>query len=130
CQSVLPFPNDLARNPGTGTLDIPLCPEDSPSTLALKSGLRTLDGFSINTPIYVDTSGPISAATAAGAAHLVDTQTGDALAVTTVFDPNAERLYLVPSYPLSPATTYMVVITTALEAADGEAVVPDQIFTF
>ncbi|WP_434347055.1 hypothetical protein ACN6A1_01450 [Myxococcus virescens] len=47
---VVPFPNDLLRNPATGKLALPVPPEAGPAQ-SLILGLNTLDGWSTTAPI-------------------------------------------------------------------------------
>ncbi len=129
CESQLPFPNDLARNPAGG-LNIPICPDDSADAAALKVGLRTLDGFSINGPVYFEVTGPIDPTSLADAVTFIATPAGTPVSFTPVFDPTSRRAVLLPSTPLDESTTYVVFVTDALTDVDGNPVSADQIFTF
>ena len=59
CDSQLPFPNDLARSRTTGLVNVPFCEDDSPEAIGLKTGLRTLDGFAITSPVNFQVTAPI-----------------------------------------------------------------------
>ncbi|QDF08475.1 hypothetical protein [Myxococcus xanthus] len=58
---VVPFPNDLLRNPETGQLALPVPPEAGPAQSLIR-GLNTLDGWSTTAPIVSENGarrGPI-----------------------------------------------------------------------
>jgi len=58
---IIPFPNDLVRDPMTGLVNIPTPAGADPLTQQLFAGLRTLDGFSTSTPIVSENSHTLGA---------------------------------------------------------------------
>jgi hypothetical protein len=131
CNSVIPFPNDIARSPATGRVGVPFCDADTASQTDIKRGVRTADGFSMTTPIYVTFSRDIDPATAADAVQMWDLENQAPVPINTMFDPNTKRLYVAPVLmPLQKATRYLVFVTNDLEDADGDAVAADTVFTF
>ena len=137
CDYVLPFPTDLAKN-AAGGLDISYCPNDDEQTLDLKTGLRTLGGFSINSVVTAQFSRPLDPDTLAGAVLLLNGTTGAPVDVTVAFKANDDTpdpaddntLYIVPSAPLAEDTQYIAIVTTGVHGANGLPVISDQVFTF
>ncbi len=130
CKSVLPFPSDLAKDPATGRLNLPFCPEDSADQTNMKRGLRTLDGYSLSTAIYTRFSGALDEASIASAVAVFNAATGAPVTVGTRFDTASNTLYIQPAAPLAEATKYLVAITTDLKDPKGGAVSSDKIFVF
>ena len=130
CRSVLPFPSDLARNPQSGTLDLPYCPTDSAQQIALKSGLRSLTGYALNTPIYTTFSGELDPDSLAGNVLLLRSGAPDPVPAATVWSPTERRVYVQPAEPLLEGTTYTVVVLDDVLDASEQPIVSDQVFTF
>jgi len=131
CGSVLPFPSDLAKDPTTGRLNIPYCLDDSADQSAMKSGLRTLDGYALGSTLTTRFSRPIDATTAAAAVKVFDAATGASVAVGAAFDAAQENtLFIQPLASLAEGKKYLVAITTDLKDAEGNAIAPDQVFVF
>lgn len=131
CSSVLPFPTDLARDPVTSRLNLPFCMTDTPDQLAVKGGLRTLDGYALGTTLTTRFSAAIDPATAAGTVRLFEASTGQAVAFVTQFSAEAgNTLFIQPTAPLSEHTRYLVAITTELLDSAGKPVASDVVFAF
>lgn len=131
CNSVLPFPSDLARDPATGRLNLPYCPGDTAEAVALKTGLRTLDGYALGTTISTRFSSPIDESTIPGAVHLFDATTLAPVAFAARFSADADHtLFLQPVAPLAERTQYVVAITKDLLDTAGQPVASDVVFTF
>ncbi|MBI5546992.1 MAG: Ig-like domain-containing protein [Deltaproteobacteria bacterium] len=131
CNSVLPFPNDLAKDAATHRLNIPYCKTDSADQTGMKSGLRTLDGFALGTSLYTRFSAPIDPASAEAAVKVFNAATGAPVAVATQFDAAQNNtLFIQPLAPLAEGTKYLVAITTDLKDEGGKPVSPDQVFVF
>ena len=148
CGSVLPYPTDLARNPTTGTLDIPDCAGDNATTKATKAGLRTLDGWAVNTPIYAPVSKAVDQASLIGATNLLSLATATVMLIDSSKQSNPAQAFvpidavfmatggpadnvivIKPRVPLSDGVMYIVLITTGVKGTDGAALMADQVFT-
>ncbi len=130
CNSVLPFPSDLAKDPATGKLNIPYCQTDTADQTGMKTGLRTLDGYAAGTSLYTRFSGPIDATSAAAAVKVFAADSGAEIDVVTSFDAATNTLYVQPLAPLAEKSRYLVAVTTDLLDEAGKAVAPDQVFVF
>jgi pimeloyl-ACP methyl ester carboxylesterase len=131
CNSVMPFPTDLLKDPATGRLNIPYCPADSPEQQSMKTGLRTLDGYAQGVVLTTRFSRAVDGAFLGEAVKLIEANSGQPVPVTARFDPTAgNSLYIQPSAPLREKTRYFAVITTDLKDASGAPVVSDRVFTF
>lgn len=144
--SVIPFPNNLLFS---GTLDLTLnIPVDDPAdTTNPRVAINTLDGFSTNAPMTAGFSTSIDPATISGTSvklyevTLFASQTqpiaGPVIGVTKALqfgteyvaalssvDTTNSTLAILPTQPLMPLTSYMVVITDDLKTASGEAFAP------
>jgi pimeloyl-ACP methyl ester carboxylesterase len=149
--NVVPFPNDLLRDPATGLVKLPV-PSDAPAEQqALLKGLNGLDGFSTTMPIVSENSdtlgaidvGRLDASLLAAATRFVKvTPTGAVpqLDVKVCLDcasskkadgstpSNPSQLQVVPRLPLAEKSTYAVVLTTGLKNEQGQRVVPSAAF--
>lgn len=131
----IPTTNDLLRSGSTdGTLNLPIDTTASESSQALIAALNTLDGFSTVAPITANFGTAIDATTATlgGNIHVFELQTtngvpsGIAGALTAPTQMVAtvsgtSTLALVPTAPLKPKTSYLVVITNGMQDTDGNA---------
>lgn len=142
CESVVPFPTDLARN-RNGTLSVPDCPGDDASTKATKAGIRTLNGWSLASTIYTPVSKALDPATLAAGVVLIDTGTtadGESVRTPGMVEANVmfvaeggpvpNALIIKPTAALRDNTMYQVVVTTGVKGTDGKALGSDQIYTF
>jgi hypothetical protein len=132
--SIIPFPNDLLRNPATGRLNLPIPPGASPTQQQLIGGLNTLDGFSTTAATVSENSdsrGAIEAGSRLDAARVV---TGTAFVkltsapgvvgtepkVTACINcvsssgstsaSNPQQLQFVPQVPLDEKSTYAAIM--------------------
>lgn len=129
CGSVLPFPSDLAKDPRTGRLNLPFCMTDTPEQIAMKTGLRTLDGYALGTTLTTRFSAAIDPASAASAVRIYEASTGEAVAFETRFSAAAgNTLFIQPTAPLAERTRYLVAITTELLDGAGKPVASDVVF--
>ena len=131
CNSVLPFPTDLAKNPTTGRLDLPFCTTDTADQIALKTGLRTLDGYALGVTLTTRFSGPLDPASLPGAVKLFNAQTGAPVAIAVQQLGDADNtLAIVPVAPLAESTSYIAVVTTDAQDPKGNPVASDKVFVF
>jgi pimeloyl-ACP methyl ester carboxylesterase len=129
CESKMPFPSDLIKN-SSGTLDIPFCPGDDAVTVGTKIGLRTLDGYSVNTALYTYFTDDIQAGSTVGNTFLLNTTTRDLVSVVPIWNSDDKQLLLMPTQALDPGTLYVAALTTGVKDAGGNAVISDQVFSF
>ncbi|HEX8441092.1 hypothetical protein [Archangium sp.] len=149
--NVVPFPNDLLRDPDTGRVSLPV-PSNAPAEQkALLQGLNGLDGFSTTMPIVSENSDTLGAidvgrlqasllpaatrfvkVTATGAVPQLDVDVCLDCASSKKADgstpSNPSQLQFVPRLPLAEKTTYAVVLTTGLKNEKGQRVVPSGTF--
>jgi len=136
---VIPFPNDLLfKGMVDGTLNIPVADETDLSDP--KVAMNGLDGFSTVAPITTGFTGRInegsingdsikiyevtlsSGPIPGGAAVALNKQLTygvDFVGAVSSVDPTGASLAILPLKPLSPKTSYYVVITSSLESSDG-----------
>ncbi len=121
----IPFPNDLVK--GTdGLLNLPMSANPAPIEQELIGWMNTLDGFPHLQGGYVDFTAPIDPATVKKAFTFVKISGMSGLPTTSLTasaKAGASRVDVTPTEPLSPATTYAVVVTHDLKAADGTELV-------
>ncbi len=130
CNSVLPFPSDLAKNAKTGKLDLPYCKSDGVDQIAIKTGLRTLDGYAVGTSLKVNFTGALDAASLAAGVKLFSAD-GKAVEIDAKFLPDSDNLLVIqPRKPLAEATKYLAAITTDVKDSAGKPVASDQAFVF
>lgn len=142
---VIPQTSDLLlAGSQDGTLNIPTANITSPGQVALVNTLNTLDGFGLTAPITAAFGGGLKAASLQlgssvrifevlkdaktqaitgvtrelGAADMLVTATGD----------NNATLALVPLQPLKESTSYLVVLTNAMQGTDGKAASSDSAY--
>ncbi|MDT8421850.1 MAG: Ig-like domain-containing protein [Desulfuromonadales bacterium] len=134
--SVLPFPNNLLFS-GTadGTLNIPVADETDISDP--KVAMNALDGFSTIAPISTTFSGTIDPATLTpetvrvfevslsgigGVVTGINRELGfgqEFVATLSSVDPGGSTLVILPTAPLSPLTSYLVMLTDGIKGASG-----------
>jgi len=153
--SVIPFPNNLLfSDSADGTVNIPTT-NLSGGELALVEAMNSMDGFSTIAPMSATFSSAIDASTliagdtvrvfqvtinGLGIITNVDAELTSTEFVATVSsvdgsnpnnpDPGANKLVITPLKPLSPSTTYMVVLTSGIKGSDGSTAVSDLIYAF
>ena len=148
----IPFPNDLLfvdRATGMpspdGTLNVPVesidldgdGEVDGPSPTDPVLALNQMDGFSTVAPISIDTSAPVTqASVVVGETVRVFEVTSDPattgvngvvreLGATELAAAATDAgIALLPVVPLAPSTRYLVVVTTGVAGANGEALAP------
>lgn len=90
--AVVPQPNNLAIDPTTGLVNVPSSPTDTPTqSLFNQSYLDTLDGFPMETPASVTTSGdlnPSSLATGVLVLDITNPQAPSKVTVTATYTSN------------------------------------------
>jgi hypothetical protein len=146
--SVIPFPNDLLRNPTTGRLNLPTPPNASPLLQQLITGLNTLDGFSTSSAIVsensdargaIDTGSRLDPGSlATGAQFMKLTPGGTQPNVTACLNcvsstsdtsaSNPQQLQFVPQVPLDEKSQYAAIMTTDLKDERGRKVAPTGAF--
>lgn len=137
--AVVPQPNNLAINPATGLISVPLSPTDTPTTTAFnQTYLDTLDGFPMESTASVATSGDVNIATLATGVLVLDITNPAAPAPVPVTpsyasggaDAGGTILIPPPGGQWTRAHTYAVVVIggnqtgtfAALSGANGELV--------
>jgi len=159
-RSIVPFPNDVLRTTvlpdGGHQVSLPIPDGGSPETIALYSGLNTLDGFSTTAPMVsvfnADTFGPLNQgnidagsltpgagwgirplvgtpghmATAPNVRACLDCESSLLSDGGTPTHP--QRLQFVPNVPLDERTTYGVYVTTQVTDTQGHNVIPSSAF--
>jgi len=137
---IIPFPNDLLRDPTTGRINIPAAPCETPAQTALRENtLNQLNGFgTFEVPIQVTFTQPVDPNSIANHILLFQT-TPPTLIPTTPFVGTTLRfsaancnappavintVTVVPQIPLQENTTYIVVVTQGVTNASGQAFVP------
>ncbi|WP_456451565.1 hypothetical protein, partial [Hydrogenimonas sp.] len=144
----IPYPNDILYNPVERHIALPIAPDDSNGTKALKAQLNTLDGFSTVAPITISVSDPVDPASLLNPAnvHLYKVQAlfvPDKNATVVlgvdqelVNDPasgdyvaaySAGKIALLPRKPLEPESYYMVLLTKGIKGVDGRSLEPDYV---
>ncbi len=148
--SDIPYPNDILFAPnsastsdaGDGTLNVPY--ESGDSDAVVKAALNTLDGFSTTSPITVSITDDMQNETLPGHVRLFKAVAGasattnyipavglitDELEYQTDFIASVTngKLAIVPTKPLEPATTYVVVLTDGIANAQGQSLAADAV---
>lgn len=137
--ALMPFPTDAWRSGSTdGTLNI--VEFDTDPLLTQVQQMNLLDGFGLNSAVWADFSEPLDASTVAlgQTVHVFRVQVaGQPVTPTPVmtfevgtadFQGGRSVLELNPTAPLDPLTTYAVIVTAGITAADGTAVSADRPF--
>lgn len=132
--SVLPSPNNLLfTNSGDGTLNIPVVNENDFSDP--KVAMNTLDGFSTTAPLTAQFSSAIDADSVIPGktvrvfkvnANLLEvirelTPGQDYTATLSSADPYDTTLAILPMRPLTPQSTYVVVLTRGIKGKYGDS---------
>lgn len=128
----IPLPNNFVLDPATGQLNLP-----GGTTGTIDNTIdaaNSLDGFSTTGPIVVPFRGPLIATSVTQASLPVyDTTTGQPIAAKyTVTEAEAGSVVtIVPVRPLSPDTTYIVVLTQGLTSAlSNSPIIADNVINF
>jgi hypothetical protein len=124
-----PFPTNLFTVPDATQLtglrvDLPK-PDcaTQPSDCADVAVLNTLDGFNIQPRISVPFSGPIDLATVSSSTIFLVGQDENVVGINQVeWEPLTNTLHFESDEQLAPTSTYLLVVTTGVHAADGTAV--------
>jgi pimeloyl-ACP methyl ester carboxylesterase len=140
---IIPFPNDLLRDPTTGLVNIPPAPCETPAQTALRVGtLNKLNGFgTFEVEIQVTFTQPVDPNSIPNHILLFQT-TPPTLIPTTPFVGTTLRfsaadcaapatvnsVVVVPQIPLPENTTFVVVVTQGLTTPTGEPFVPSPTF--
>jgi predicted esterase len=139
----LPYPNDLHRK-ADGTLDLSKFPTNSPIVDDYRQVAETLDGFALNAALFARFDGPLdktslpdpAASTQPGASvYLVDVDPaspdlGQRTPIiadfradkTNTIGPDRLVVRPYPGFGLDEGTTYALVITNRVHAADGSPI--------
>ncbi len=128
---VLPLPTDLAQDPTTGLLNIPLSKSASPADQEFAAYLDTLNGYPADTPATCQFTGALKASSVTSTSvQVLDlTQGTNAAATLTYTDtPSGGQLTIFPSTGWSAGHAYAVVLigganADGLTGAGGEQVV-------
>jgi len=130
----MPLPFDLLLDPDTGLVDLPISDRDDELEADAKRQAANLNGFSVSANPYFELTAPIDPDTATpDSVQLWDVQlTPQRLpAEVRVLDERYVVIDLpVDHKPLAQGTTFAVVVTDSLRAADGGPIVPMSIGHF
>jgi pimeloyl-ACP methyl ester carboxylesterase len=141
---VIPFPNNLVRDPATGKVNLPEQCNESPTAKALREQvLNTLDGFgTFETALQVTFSEPVDMASLTDHVVVMKRATGTtpvdpaaAVALPLVLIPGTtvrfdatcatpstiDSLVIVPKVPLEQRSTYVVALLDGVKTANGAA---------
>jgi dienelactone hydrolase len=144
---VIPFPNNLVRDPANGKVNLPPQCNESPTAKALRENvLNRLDGFGTFEPaLQVTFTQPVDAASVADHVVVIKRATGTtavdpatAQALPAVFIPGTtvrfdaactapstvDSLVIVPMVPLEEHSTYVVAILEGLKTQSGSGYEP------
>ena len=128
----IPLPNDLVRNPFTGQLSLPLT--GSPAVDGLISQVNTLHGFSTSAPVRIPFAGILDEGSISNSTVLLvdltllsQPQQGSNPLVPMRFEVTTDPsqgsvLFGYPLEPLTPDHTFLVVVTSGAQGANGQAV--------
>jgi hypothetical protein len=129
---VVPIPTDLATNPDSGLLNIPLPPNASPADTQFAAYLNTLDGYPSDTPGTAAFSGALNSTTVtSNSVQVLDitTSTFSTVSVSAAFVSSTLSIGIPPpAANWTPGHTYAVVLVgganaKGLQGANGETVV-------
>jgi pimeloyl-ACP methyl ester carboxylesterase len=125
----VPTPTDLARDPVTGKITVPLAPDASAAEHELASYLESLDAF----PPASHAAETFSAALApapASAVVILDLTTQMPVPGATVTVDGQRLSIIAPGGAWTGGHTYAIALTSALRGADGRQVVASPAFFF
>jgi len=132
---IFPFPNDVFFSGSVdGTVNLPVV--DASDNGDFNVAMNALDGFGLNGPLFIPFSGPLDPATVSNAdVIIINTGTFTALvpgtdysvAVSGAVD-GGSVLTVTILRPLSPKTTYAVIVPRTVSSLDGDAAVSDTVF--
>ena len=117
---VIPFPNNLLIDQGTGKVNIPARPGESAAQAALRQGLNTLDGFSTQGGSFAVVTGkidPPSLEYGVGGLAL-DLDAKATIAMNFTFEERAPAIVATPASPLGEKTQHAVVLLSRYKAGD------------
>lgn len=143
---VIPFPNNLVLDPGTGLVNLPAPCDELPAQQLIREQLNTLDGFGTFHPSLQTTfTAALDASSLAGRVMMFE-RLRDGVAVPAedavplpiatrlvdVVQPRADcdgsisrhSLIIVPLVPLAQRSTYVVVLRQGIMTSSGKAVLP------
>lgn len=137
--AVGPFPNNALTVPDAGQktgmrVNLPysnMCRSAALSACTNAALLNQLDGFSVNPRITVCFSGPIDLSTLTSAIHFMPADgSGAPININqTIYDPATNCAYAKPDRVLAQDTRYLLLVSGALQDAEGSKVKPDPAFS-
>lgn len=142
-EGLIPYPNNILLAPNSSstddydygqTLNIPYEPTDADANV--KRQLNTLTGFSTTSAITAPITATLDPTTIASGVQLYKVDINATGAVTDInatlqfgvdyyATQNGGNVVILPLRPLASLTTYMVVLTNALQDAGGRVLAPD-----
>lgn len=131
---VVPEPNDLYINPGTGLVSLPVRPEDPPAQQEFtRDYLNTLDGFLVPNGLFVQASGQLDGNTVNTGTVLVRRADGaeEAREYFTWLSEDWRRILIFSSADWSRGTQYVVAVlggSAGVKDVEGRAVVGSQVW--
>lgn len=124
----MPLPSDFLRDPGSGSIDLPLRDDDTELRANIKRDLRALDGFALSADLLFEISGPIDPTTLDDRAvrvFQVDAAANTALEVPVTLASkygDTGVTITLGEKPLAPAAEHLVVVADSLKDARGRSV--------
>jgi dienelactone hydrolase len=125
---IIPFPSDflldsagLAKNPPEYRVAIPAPANETPTEKALREGLNTLDGFTLQGKYLLAVSGPVDPASLKPlyTYSLIDTEAkAPVLDAEVKFEPAAGAITIRPTKPLAERTRYAIAFVSKLKPGD------------
>ena len=122
----MPLPIQLMIDPATGKVDLPPAPWDSAVETEAKQRLRAYEGFATSANLLFGMTGPIKAETlTADSVQLwrVGATPVRVPATARLMDDRMHVVVTPTQLPLDEATTYAVVVTDAVQDAEGRPIV-------
>ncbi len=122
----MPLPIQLMIDPTTGTVDLPAAPWDSAVEAEAKLRLRSYTGFATSANLLFELTGPVQAETiTADSVQLWRVGASPArVPATARLMADLHHVVVTPTaLPLDEATTYAVVVTDAIQDAEGRPII-------
>ena len=135
----LPTPTDLARDPTTGQLALPIDEQMTPAEQEWRRWLNTLDGYPITSMVTLPVDGPLEEGSLGGALFLAPREGGRRVHVRGRYDAEAQVVEMIPQTQggqpvrLEPGTRYDYGVwgyEGGARGAEGEPLVADAAFYF
>ncbi|MCA9795226.1 MAG: hypothetical protein KC910_25630 [Candidatus Eremiobacteraeota bacterium] len=131
--SVIPLPNDIARNPQTGFNQFTSAADPNGTTEPFAS-MNSLQGFSTSGSLIIPFVGPVVPASVTNdTLPVFNTTTGQKATMTyqVLTTATGSTVFATPVVPLNPGTRYLVVVTSGvISASSGGPVISNSTTNF